>query len=54
MWDEDLPPQSTASESTDMSDEASAKKVKPWSSRSSGSGTYVRDPETGEMRNIDE
>jgi len=30
------------------------KKVMPWSSRSSGSGTYVRDPKTGKMVNIDE
>jgi len=29
------------------------KKVAPWSSRSSPSGTYVRDPATGKMRNID-
>ena len=31
------------------------KKVQqPWASRSSGSGTYVRDPKTGKMVNIDE
>jgi len=30
------------------------KKVAPWSSRSSPSGTYVRDPATGKLRNIDE
>jgi hypothetical protein len=30
------------------------KKVAPWASRSSGSGTYVRDPKTGKMVNIDE
>lgn len=29
-------------------------KVAPWSSRSSGSGTYVRNPATGKMENIDE
>jgi len=29
------------------------KKPAPWSSRSSPSGTFVRDPKTGEMRNID-
>ena len=28
--------------------------VKPWSSRSSPSGTWVRDPKTGTLRNIDE
>ncbi len=30
------------------------KKVAPWSSRSSPSGTFVRDPKTGKMINIDE
>lgn len=30
------------------------KKVAPWSSRSSPSGTYVRDPKTGKLVNIDE
>lgn len=28
-------------------------KAMPWRSRSSPSGTYVRDPSTGEMKNID-
>ena len=30
------------------------KKPAPWSSRSSPSGTFVRDPKTGKMVNIDE
>mmetsp|Transcript_32324 Transcript_32324/g.68352 ORF Transcript_32324/g.68352 Transcript_32324/m.68352 type:complete len:306 (-) Transcript_32324:291-1208(-) len=30
------------------------KKVQPWSSRSSPSGTYVRNPKTGKLENIDE
>ncbi|KAL7553473.1 hypothetical protein ACHAWF_016780 [Thalassiosira exigua] len=30
------------------------KKAQPWSSRSSPSGTYVRDPKTGKLVNIDE
>lgn len=30
------------------------KKPAPWSSRSSGSGTYVRDPKTGKMINLDD
>ena len=30
------------------------KKVQPWSSRASPSGTYVRDPKTGKLVNIDE
>uniref|UniRef100_A0A7S0FIA4 PDZ domain-containing protein n=1 Tax=Minutocellus polymorphus TaxID=265543 RepID=A0A7S0FIA4_9STRA len=34
-------------------DEQPVKKPAPWSSRSSPSGTFVRDPKTGEMRNID-
>ena len=53
MWADDLPPPSTAKtvESTDK--EPATQEVKPWSSRSSGSGTYVRDPKTGEMTNID-
>jgi len=29
------------------------KVVKPWSSRSSPSGTYVRDPATGKLKNLD-
>jgi hypothetical protein len=44
LWADDLPLPSTTS---------GAKKAKPWSSRSSPSGTFVRDPVTGEMRNID-
>jgi hypothetical protein len=52
IWYDDLPPPETTLEITDQPDQA-AKKVKPWSSRSSGSGTYVVDPETGKMRNID-
>jgi len=30
------------------------KKPAPWSSRSSGSGTYVLDPKTGKMINLDD
>mmetsp|Transcript_10709 Transcript_10709/g.15109 ORF Transcript_10709/g.15109 Transcript_10709/m.15109 type:complete len:326 (-) Transcript_10709:892-1869(-) len=30
------------------------KEIKPWSSRSSPSGTFVRNPRTGKMENIDE
>jgi hypothetical protein len=55
MWADDLPATTTNTNMTDSaaSELKSAPKVKPWSSRSSGSGTYVRDPKTGEMRNID-
>ena len=35
-------------------DKPKKKKAQPWASRSSGSGTYVRDPKTGKMVNIDE
>ena len=53
MWAEELPPPPTTG-IADQSTRENAKKVKPWSSRSSPSGTFVRDPVTGEMRNIDE
>lgn len=53
IWAEELPPPPTTSGITDTSGETSATKPKPWSSRSSPSGTFVRDPVTGEMRNID-
>ena len=42
----------TATEITEQPVEK-ASKPKPWSSRSSPSGTWVRDPETGKMRNLD-
>jgi hypothetical protein len=53
MWDMDMPESSKATDTTTTSDQKTTPDVKPWSSRSSGSGTYVRDPKTGEMRNID-
>jgi len=42
------------SQSSEMEIEASKQKkiARPWASRSSGSGTYVRDPTTGKMKNI--
>jgi hypothetical protein len=43
----------TSSSAAALKSEAPKKQVKPWSSRSSPSGTWVRDPKTGEMRNID-
>jgi hypothetical protein len=53
MWAEDLPggPQSATSEK--LPSEQPAATVKPWSSRSSPSGTFVRDPVTGKMKNVD-
>jgi hypothetical protein len=50
MWAAELPttpPPAPVDEET-----TSAPKIKPWSVRSSPSGTYVRDPVTGEMKNI--
>lgn len=53
LWADELPPPPTTSGITDTSGENAQSKPKPWSSRSSPSGTFVRDPVTGEMRNID-
>jgi len=54
MWAEDLPaPSVKVSADDETSAAAERKQVKPWSSRHSPSGTWVRDPTTGEMRNID-
>ncbi|GAX16245.1 hypothetical protein FisN_3Hh273 [Fistulifera solaris] len=54
MWAEDMDlPVSKAADSTLPTKEEVAAKPKPWSSRSSPSGTFIRDPRTGEMRNID-
>ena len=53
-WADELPLPPTTSGITDGSNgDMKSSKPKPWSSRSSPSGTYVRDPVTGEMRNID-
>lgn len=51
MWADDLPESPNAV--PEQVAEESKPKAKPWSSRSSPSGTFVRDPTTGEMRNID-
>ena len=54
LWADELPLPPTTSGITDGNNgDAKSSKPKPWSSRSSPSGTYVRDPVTGEMRNID-
>lgn len=49
MWAEDMPhvPKPSKEETLEEAEEAS---VAPWSSRSSPSGTYQRDPATGEMK----
>lgn len=53
LWADELPPPPTTSGITDQTKPRSAKAPKPWSNRSSPSGTWVRDPKTGKMRNID-
>lgn len=54
LWADELPLPPTTSGITDqVNGYNSGKKPKPWSTRSSPSGTFVRDPKTGKMRNID-
>jgi hypothetical protein len=54
MWAEDLPQKSNGSvEPTADQPPGDNKKPKPWSLRSSPSGTFARDPVSGEMKNID-
>jgi hypothetical protein len=54
MWDEDMPTMSNGKDENDSEAEGAAEnEIKPWSSRSSPSGTFVRDPSTGKMVNID-
>ena len=52
LWADELPPPSTTTGITAQTVQKTSK-PKPWSSRSSPSGTWVRDPKTGKMRNID-
>lgn len=52
LWADELPV-ATPSVAPEATEASSSNKPKPWSSRSSPSGTFVRDPKTGEMRNID-
>ena len=55
-WSEGVPSPIDSEEEVmkEEDDKPKKKKVAPWSSRSSPSGTYVRDPKTGKMVNIDE
>lgn len=58
MWAEDMavlpvPPVSNGAQDGEDPLSNQNSKPKPWSSRSSPSGTFVRDPVTGEMKNID-
>ncbi|CAJ1947651.1 unnamed protein product [Cylindrotheca closterium] len=52
LWASELPPPPPIDGNNEQPRET-AEKIKPWSSRSSPSGTYVRDPVTGEMKNTD-
>jgi hypothetical protein len=53
MWAEDLPGAPNSQTPEKLPSEQAAATVKPWSSRSSPSGTFVRDPVTGKMNNVD-
>lgn len=53
-WTDGLPSLVGGEEGNEEKVKVETKKVAPWSSRSSPSGTYVRDPKTGKMVNIDE
>lgn len=53
MWAEDLPAPPPPSTDDLNGENDKQSKPKPWSSRSSPSGTFVRDPRTGKMTNID-
>lgn len=63
LWASDLPMSSSQQQpqpntmspasSATSSNKDSAAVVKPWSSRASPSGTFVRDPATGKMKNLD-
>uniref|UniRef100_A0A7S4J0I1 Uncharacterized protein n=1 Tax=Odontella aurita TaxID=265563 RepID=A0A7S4J0I1_9STRA len=50
-WGEELGMEKQDDEAEE--EEEKKKKPAPWSSRSSPSGTFVRDPKTGEMVNLD-
>lgn len=53
-WTEELPVEISDEETENDEPKEEKKKVAPWASRSSGSGTWVRDPKTGKLVNIDE
>jgi len=52
LWAQDMPAPIPPPKEEEPKEEEK-KSVKPWSSRTSPSGTWVRDPATGELRNID-
>lgn len=53
LWQEELPETFQPKEEEEEEEAPKKSKPRPWSSRSSPSGTFVRDPRTGKMRNID-
>uniref|UniRef100_A0A7S1GJI6 PDZ domain-containing protein n=1 Tax=Cyclophora tenuis TaxID=216820 RepID=A0A7S1GJI6_CYCTE len=53
LWQEEIPEFNNNDDAAKEEDVPTKPKPRPWSSRSSPSGTYVRDPATGIMRNID-
>mmetsp|Transcript_22562 Transcript_22562/g.37320 ORF Transcript_22562/g.37320 Transcript_22562/m.37320 type:complete len:270 (+) Transcript_22562:120-929(+) len=57
IWGEELqesaPPTVNKEEAEKEEEKPKSKKPLPWRLRSSPSGTFVRDPKTGEMKNID-
>lgn len=53
IWD-DINKNGEYTDKEESEEKTKKQKPAPWSSRSSPSGTFVRDPKTGKMRNIDE
>lgn len=53
MWEEDMPAPVKKSNDMEFDNESGQQEtIAPWSSRSSPSGTYQRDPATGEMKRM--
>lgn len=53
MWEQDMPAPVKTSDDMEYSTNDEEETIAPWSSRSSPSGTYQRDPATGEMKRTD-
>jgi hypothetical protein len=51
MWAEDMP--SVSKPKAEEQEPKEEPTIQPWSSRSSPSGTYARDPATGKMKRLD-
>jgi len=54
IWGDELGVEETSSENEEKPGEGKKKRPPPWSSRSSPSGTFVRDPKTGKLINLDD